>query len=74
MMVSTRALGLFVFAVVGYAIGFGAFIILPALAQALAMAWPKVIDQNLVYASISGAAGSVISTMTVSVWSRRTTV
>lgn len=73
-MVSTRALGLFVFAVIGYAIGFGAFIILPALGQALALAWPKVIDQNLVYASISGAAGSVISTMTVSVWSRRTTV
>lgn len=73
-MMASRILGLLLFAVVGYAIGFGAFLILPALGQALLAAWPKVVDQNMVYASISGAVGSVISTMTVSAWSKRATI
>jgi hypothetical protein len=73
-MMASRILGLALFALIGYGIGFGAFLVLPALGQALVAAWPKVIDQNMVYASISGAVGSIISTMTVSVWSKRATV
>lgn len=65
---ATRTTVLAIFGTVGFAIGFLAFLVSPLIA-----AWlPTIIvDQAIVFATISGAAGAGISTTVVSMWARR---
>ena len=65
---ATRTTILAIFGTIGFAIGFLAFLASPLIA-----AWlPTIIvDQAIVFATISGAAGAGISTTVVSMWARR---
>lgn len=57
-----------IFGAVGFSIGFLAFLASPLIA-----AWLPtiVLDEAIVFATISGAAGAGISTTVVSMWARR---
>jgi hypothetical protein len=57
-----------IFGAVGFSIGFLAFLASPLIA-----AWLPtiVVDEAVVFATISGAAGAGISTTVVSMWARR---
>ncbi|MER3407839.1 MAG: hypothetical protein C4292_03450 [Nitrososphaera sp.] len=66
----TAVIGLF--AAVGFAIGFFAFLASPAVGKALATIIPNLmVDPSIVFASISGAVGAAISTVTVTAWARK---
>lgn len=60
------------FAAVGFAIGFMAFLASPSVAQWLIEVLPTLtLDPGIVFATITGAAGALISTVTVTVWAKR---
>lgn len=65
---ASRTTILAAFGTVGFLIGFLAFLATPLIA-----AWLPtiVLDQAIVFATISGAAGAGISTTVVSLWARR---
>lgn len=65
---ASRTTILAIFGAVGFAIGFLTFLASPAIA-----AWlPTImVDQAVVFATISGAAGAGISTTLVSMWAKR---
>jgi len=64
----TRITILAIFGAIGFSIGFLAFLASPLIA-----AWLPtiVVDEAIVFATISGAAGAGISTTVVSMWARR---
>ena len=69
---ATRTAALAIFGTIGFAIGFFAFLASPMIAAALASILPQLfVDKNIVFATITGAAGAAISTATVSVWAKR---
>jgi hypothetical protein len=69
---ASRTAVLAIFGTVGFAIGFLAFLASPLIADALASILPELfVDKNIVFATITGAAGAAISTATVSMWARR---
>lgn len=60
------------FGAVGFAIGFLAFLASPGIAKALSEWIPQILlDQGIVFATITGAAGAMISTAVVTAWARR---
>ncbi|MGH9991900.1 MAG: hypothetical protein ACREAZ_04555 [Nitrososphaera sp.] len=65
---ASRVTVLAIFGAVGFLIGFLTFLASPLIA-----AWLPtiVLDEALVFATISGAAGAGISTTVVSMWARR---
>ncbi|MCI0557455.1 MAG: hypothetical protein MN733_03090 [Nitrososphaera sp.] len=65
---ASRTTILAIFGAIGFAIGFLSFLASPLIA-----AWLPtiVVDQAIVFATISGAAGAGISTTLVSMWARR---
>ena len=58
------------FAAVGFAIGFMAYLATPAVGQYLKEIWP-MLDQNIILAMMCGGAGAAISTITVTAWAKR---
>ncbi|MEO9320006.1 MAG: hypothetical protein ABI361_04975 [Nitrososphaera sp.] len=69
---ASRGALLAVFGSVGFAIGFVAFFASTSLGAFLAYVWPNIIiDKNVVFATVSGAAGAGISTAVVSAWAKR---
>lgn len=61
-----------IFATIGFAVGFLAFLASPAVAQALAAVLPTLtLDPSIVFATITGAVGALISTITVTAWAKR---
>ena len=69
---ASRGTMLTLFGSIGFAIGFLAFFASTSLGSWLAYILPKiVIDQSLVFATVSGAAGAAISTSIVSAWAKR---
>jgi len=65
---ATRTTILAIFGAIGFTIGFLTFLASPLIA-----AWLPtiVVDQAVVFATISGAAGAGISTTVVSMWAKR---
>jgi hypothetical protein len=65
---ASRTTILAIFGTIGFAIGFLTFLVSPLIA-----AWlPTImVDEAIVFATISGAAGAGISTTVVSLWARR---
>lgn len=71
--VASRAGVIAIFAAIGFAIGFLAFLASPGIAEALMQVIPTLtLDPSVVFATITGAAGALISTVTVTAWARRT--
>lgn len=61
-----------IFAAVGFAIGFFAFLAFPSVANAFADVLPNItVDQSIIFATLCGAIGATVSTATVTAWARR---
>jgi hypothetical protein len=69
----SRRLTIFVFWLVGFGIGFVAYLSLPGIAQWLTGAMPNLLNQAVIGALITGIIGSAISTFTVITWANKTT-
>ena len=59
-----------IFAAVGFAIGFMAYLATPAVGQYLKAIWP-MLDQSIILAMVCGGAGAAISTITVTAWAKK---
>lgn len=69
---ASRAAVIGIFGAIGFAIGFFAFLASPVVGNALATIIPNLlVDPSIVFASISGAVGAAISTVTVTAWARK---
>ncbi|MCD6037153.1 MAG: hypothetical protein K0S67_1041 [Nitrososphaeraceae archaeon] len=68
----SRRLTIFVFWLVGFGIGFVAYLSLPGIAQWLAVATPNFLNQAVIGALITGIVGSLASTFTVIIWANKT--
>lgn len=61
-----------IFAAIGFAIGFFAFLAFPSVAKVFADVFPKIaVDQSIIFATLCGAIGATVSTATVTAWARR---
>jgi hypothetical protein len=69
----SRRLTIFVFWLVGFGIGFVAYLSLPSVAQWLTGAMPNFMNQAVIGALITGIVGSVVTTFTVIIWANKTT-
>jgi ABC-type transport system involved in cytochrome c biogenesis permease subunit len=71
-MMASRAGIIGIFAAVGFAIGFMAYLATPAVGQYLKEIWPTLmLDQSIIFAMICGGAGAAISTITVTAWAKK---
>lgn len=70
----SRGLVIFVFWVMGFSIGFAAYLVLPDIAEWFGEAMPEVIDHRTAGALVAGIVGSAISTLTIVRWAGRSTV
>ncbi|HEX6561504.1 MAG TPA: hypothetical protein VF016_05690 [Nitrososphaera sp.] len=69
-MMASRAGIIGIFAAVGFAIGFMAYLATPAVGQYLKAIWP-MLDQSIIMAMVCGGAGAAISTITVTAWAKK---
>jgi hypothetical protein len=71
-MMASRAGIIGIFAAVGFAIGFMAYLAAPAVGQYLKEVWPMLmVEPSVIFATICGGAGAAISTITVTAWAKR---
>jgi uncharacterized membrane protein YeaQ/YmgE (transglycosylase-associated protein family) len=70
----SRGLVIFLFWVMGFSIGFAAYLVLPDIAGWFGQAMPEVIDHRTAGALVAGIVGSAISTLTIVRWAGRSTV
>jgi hypothetical protein len=68
----SRRLTIFVFWLVGFGIGFVAYLSLPSVSQWLTGAMPNFMNQAVIGALITGIVGSVVTTFTVIIWANKT--
>ncbi len=69
---ASRAGVIAIFAAIGFAVGFFAYLASPSVGQALLTVIPNLtVDPSIVFAAIAGAAGALVSTVTVTAWARR---
>ncbi|MEM2139836.1 MAG: hypothetical protein QXJ74_00065 [Nitrososphaera sp.] len=69
---ASRAGVIAIFAMIGFAVGFFAYLASPVVGQALLALIPTLsVDPSIVFAMITGAAGALVSTVTVTAWARR---
>ncbi|HVX02335.1 MAG TPA: hypothetical protein VHA09_04210 [Nitrososphaera sp.] len=60
------------FAAIGFAIGFMAYLATPAVGQYLKNIWPTLmLEPSIIFATICGGAGAALSTITVTAWAKR---
>lgn len=60
------------FAAIGFSVGFFAYLASPAVGHALMTIIPNLaVDPTIVFAAITGAAGALVSTVTVTAWAKR---
>jgi hypothetical protein len=69
-MMASRAGIIGIFAAVGFAIGFIAYLATPAVGQYLKAIWP-MLDQSIIMAMVCGGAGAAISTIIVTAWAKK---
>ena len=62
------------FWVIGFAIGFAGYLVVPGIAEWFGQAMPSFIDHKTVGALVAGIVGSAVSTLTIVRWANRTTV
>jgi hypothetical protein len=70
--VALRTTAIAMFGAVGFAVGFFAYLASPMIGQALLALIPALAtDPTIVFAIVTGAAGALVSTVTVTAWARR---
>lgn len=69
---ASRAGVIAIFAAIGFAVGFFAYLASPVVGQAIMALIPTLqVDPSIVFAMITGAAGALVSTVTVTAWARK---
>jgi hypothetical protein len=69
---ASRAGVIAIFAAIGFTVGFFAYLASPSVGQVLLTIIPNLtVDPNIVFAAITGAAGALVSTVTVTAWAKR---
>ena len=69
----SRRLTVFGFWILGFVIGFAAYLLLPNIAQWFAAIMPNFLNQAVIGALIAGIIGSAVSTFTIITWANKTT-
>ena len=69
----SRRLTVFGFWILGFGIGFVAYLLLPNIAQWFAAIMPNFLNQAVIGALIAGIIGSAVSTFTIITWANKTT-
>jgi hypothetical protein len=69
----SRRLTVFGFWILGFGIGFAAYLLLPNIAQWFAAIMPNFLNQAVIGALIAGIIGSAVSTFTIITWANKTT-
>ena len=69
----SRRLTVFAFWILGFGIGFAAYLSLPSIAQWFTGIMPNFLNQSVIGALITGIIGSAVSTFTVITWANKTT-
>jgi hypothetical protein len=69
----SRRLTVFAFWILGFGIGFAAYLSLPNIALWFAAIMPNFLNEAVVGALITGIIGSAVSTFTVITWANKTT-
>lgn len=68
----SRKLAIFMFWIIGFAVGFGSYIAFPRLTTWFGSIVPQFFNESMIGALIAGIIGSVLSTITIIVWANRT--
>ncbi|MDF2737628.1 MAG: hypothetical protein K0S93_1485 [Nitrososphaeraceae archaeon] len=66
-----RKLAIFVICLVGFGIGFGAYLLFPNITKWFQTNMPQFLDASIIGALIAGIIGSIISTITIMTWANR---
>jgi hypothetical protein len=66
-----RKLAIFIIWLVGFVIGFGAYLLFPNITNWFQTNMPQFLDTSMIGALIAGIIGSVISTLTIMTWANR---
>lgn len=67
----SRGFAVFIFWLIGFGVGFAAYLSLPGIADWFTTSMPKFIDQAVIGALIAGMIGSAVSTFTIVTWANR---
>jgi hypothetical protein len=68
----SRRFTVFAFWILGFGIGFAAYLSLPSITQWFSANMPDFLNQTVVGALITGIIGSAVSTFTVITWANKT--
>lgn len=66
-----RKLAIFIIWLVGFGIGFGAYLLFPRITNWFQTNMPQFLDASIIGALITGIIGSIISTITIITWANR---
>jgi hypothetical protein len=68
-----RKLAIFIIWLVGFGIGFGAYLLFHNITNWFQTNMPQFLDASIIGALIAGIIGSIISTITIMTWANRNT-
>ena len=68
-----RKLAIFIIWLVGFGIGFGAYLLFPNITNWFQTNMPQLFDASIIGALIAGIIGSILSTITIIIWANRNT-
>lgn len=68
-----RKLAIFIIWLVGFGIGFGAYLLFPNITNWFQTNMPQLLDASIIGALIAGIIGSILSTITIMIWANRNT-
>lgn len=66
-----RKLAIFIIWLVGFGIGFGAYLLFPSITNWFQTNMSQFLDASIIGALIAGIIGSIISTITIITWANR---
>jgi hypothetical protein len=68
----SRRIAIFLFWLLGFAIGFTAYVALPGMTAWFSSVIPSFFNHSMIGAIIAGVVGSALSTFTIVYWANRT--
>jgi hypothetical protein len=66
-----RKLAIFIIWLIGFGIGFGAYLMFPGITNWIQTNVSQFLDTSILGALIAGIIGSIISTITIMMWANR---
>ena len=66
-----RKLAIFIIWLIGFGIGFAAYLLLPGITNWIQTNIPQFLDTSIIGALIAGIVGSILSTITIMIWANR---